>query len=153
MNRTRQIREHKPYARGDLIVYVLIVALIVALFCIYLGRQTQEADGITVEVHGEVVYRYEFGSGGTISAGWEDRVSEERGDVLQVRIETASGHNVIAIDEAARTVRIQDADCSRQKDCTHMQAIGEGRGVIVSIPHGLTVTSLQGEDLSRPGIG
>ena len=58
MNRTRQIREHKPFARGDIIVYVLIVALIVALFCIYLGRQTQEADGITVEVHGEVVYRY-----------------------------------------------------------------------------------------------
>ena len=52
MNRTRQIREHKPFARGDIIVYVLIVALIVALFCIYLGRQTQEADGITVEVHG-----------------------------------------------------------------------------------------------------
>ena len=57
MNRTRQIREHKPFARGDIIVYVLIVALIVALFCIYIGRQTQEADGITVEVHGEDLSR------------------------------------------------------------------------------------------------
>ena len=153
MNRTRQIREHKPFAYGDLIVYALLVVLIVALFCIYFGRQTQEADGIKIEVHGEVVYRYDFGSGGTISAGWEDRVSEERGDVLQVRIETASGHNVIAIDEAARTVRMQDADCSRQKDCTRMQAIGEGGEVIVCIPHALKVTSLHGEDLSRPGIG
>ena len=153
MNRTRQIREHKPFAYGDLIVYALLVVLIVALFCIYFGRQTQEADGIKIEVHGEVVYRYDFGSGGTISPGWEGRVSEDRGDVLQVRIETASGYNVIAIDEAMRTVCMQDADCSRQKDCTHMQAIGEGGDVIVCIPHGLTVTSLQGEDLSRPEIG
>ena len=153
MNRTRQIREHKPFAYGDLIVYALLVVLIVALFCIYFGRQTQEADGIKIEVHGEVVYRYEFGSGGTISAGWEDRVSEDRGDVLQVRIETAWGYNVIAIDEAMRTVCMQDADCSRQKDCTRMQAIGEGGEVIVCIPHALKVTSLHGEDLSRPVIG
>ncbi len=153
MNRTRQIREHKPFAYGDLIVYALLVVLIVALFCIYFGRQTQEADGIKIEVHGEVVYRYDFGSGGTISPGWEGRVSEDRGDVLQVRIETASGYNVIAIDEAMRTVCMQDADCSRQKDCTRMQAIGEGGEVIVCIPHALKVTSLHGEDLSRPGIG
>ena len=153
MNRTRQIREGKPFVFGDLIVYILLAVLIVALFCTCLGRHAGKPEGIRIEVRGEIVYQYMFGSGGTISPGWEDRVSEERGDVLQVRIETASGYNVIAIDEAARTVRIKDADCSRQKDCTHMQAIGEEGDVIVCIPHGLTVTSLQGEDLSCPEIG
>ena len=153
MNRTRQIREGKPFVFGDLIVYILLAVLIVALFCTCLGRHAGKPEGIRIEVRGEIVYQYMFGSGGSISPGWEVAVSEERGEILLVHIETEFGYNVIAIDETARMVRMQDADCSRRKDCTHMRAIGGGGEVIVCIPHALKVTTLEGEDPSRPEIG
>ena len=152
MNRIRLIREKRPFAAGDLIVYCLLAALIIALFVLFLHRESGESAGVRVEVRGEEVYRYEFGVGGRASEGAD--VSEEvRDGVLYVRIGTQNGYNLLCIDEEARTVSMADADCSRRKDCTQMRAIGNGGEAIVCIPHSLRVVPLEGESLSHPSVG
>ena len=42
MNRIRLIREKRPFAAGDLIVYCLLAALIIALFVLFLHRESGE---------------------------------------------------------------------------------------------------------------
>lgn len=157
MNRARLVREHRLFSVWDILVYLLIAALIVVLFAVFVfsdAFDTRAARGVRAEADGVTVYTYVFGEGGTIGEGWESRISQRQdGDVLLVRIQTEHGWNELAIDDGAGTAVMRDADCSFRKDCTAMQAIGEGGSVIICIPNGLKVTPLDGEDLSMPSFG
>lgn len=157
MNRARLVRENKPFAVWDLLVYAVIAALLVVLFLVFVVFDvfgTDSARGIRVQVNDEIVYTYVFGDGGTVAQGWEDRVEERTdGSLLLVRITTDDGWNEIAIDEEGQTAVMRDADCSLRKDCTAMRAIGDGGSVITCIPHGLKVLPLAGEDISAPSVG
>ena len=79
MNRARLVRENKPFAVWDLLVYAVIAALLVVLFLVFVVFDvfgTDSARGIRVQVNEETVYTYVFGEGGTVAQGWEDRVEE-----------------------------------------------------------------------------
>ena len=157
MNRIRLVRERRPFAIWDILVYGLLIIFIAALFFVFVLTDvfhTKDANGIQVELHGETIYTYTFGQGGKISAGWQDKIEErEEGDVLLVRITTEDGWNELAINDEAGTAVMHDADCSFRKDCTVMRAIGDGGSVITCIPHALKVLPLKGEDYSTPSIG
>ncbi len=120
MNRARLVRENKPFAVWDLLVYAVIAALLVVLFLVFVVFDvfgTDSARGIRVQVNDEIVYTYVFGDGGTVAQGWEDRVEERTdGSLLLVRITTDDGWNEIAVDEEGQTAVMRDADCSLRKD-------------------------------------
>ncbi len=157
MNRARIVREHRPFAAWDLLVYALLAALVVVLFLVFVVHDafgTDDVRGIRVEAGGETVYTYVFGEGGSISEGWEKRVEvHPENGVLLVTITTEHGWNQLAIDDEAGTAVMRDADCSLRKDCTAMRAIGDGGSVITCIPHALKVVPLSGEDYFTPSIG
>ena len=157
MSRVWLVREKKPFAAWDLLVYGVLAVLIAVLFIVFVFSDAfgvKDARGIRVEAEGETVYTYLFGEGGQIASGWEDRVEERaEGAMLYVRITTPRGWNELAIDTEKNAVYMQDADCSFRKDCTHMQAIGGGGSVIICIPHALRVMPLEGENLMNPSIG
>lgn len=157
MNRIRLVRERRPFAVWDILVYALLVGFIAVLFVVFVLSDvfhTKDASGIQVELHGETVYTYTFGQGGRISSGWQDRIEERREDgLLLVRITTEDGWNELAINDEAGTAVMRDANCSFRKDCTLMRAIGDGGSVITCIPHALKVLPLKGEDYSTPSVG
>lgn len=155
MNNARRVREGKLFRVADLLIYGLVLLLVAVLFLFIAFRDPAAAAGFRVEVGGEPVYTYTFGRGGEISAGWEDRVLERsEGELIIVTVQTSEGAwNELAVNDAAGTVSVRDANCSRRKDCTAMQPIGDGGSVIVCIPHALRVVPLAGEDLSNPSVG
>lgn len=157
MSRLDDVRTHRPFAVWDLLVYTLLVLLIGALFLVFVVLDvfgSDEVNGICVQVRGETAYTYTFGEGGEVMPGWEERIEESRdGNILLVRITAEEGWNELAIDDAAATAVMRDADCSLRKDCTAMRAIGGGGSVITCIPHALKVIPLAGEDLSSPSVG
>lgn len=158
MNRLRVVREHKPFAPLDLLVYALLLALIAVFFAVFVfGDEEDRAEGIRVEVRGETVYTFVYGdAGGTIAPGWEDRIAEreEEGFIVVTIVLPEGGQNVLQIDGAARSAYMADADCSRRKDCTGMQPIEHTHDVIVCLPHELKVLALNGtEDVFHPTVG
>lgn len=157
MNRFRLVRERGLFAPFDIVVYLLLAALIAALFFVFVVADTfgaDDAEGVCVQVGGETVYAYTFGEGGERAQGWEERIAERTEEgVLYVRIRADAGWNELAIDDAQKTVVMHDADCSLRKDCTQMRAIGQGGSVITCIPHALKVVPLSGEDYSTPSVG
>ena len=155
MKNARRVREGKLFRIADLFVYGAVLLLVAALFFFFTFRGQEAAAGFRVEAGGECVYTYTFGEGGKTAEGWAEKISERReGELLIVRIELSEGAwNELAVDDAAGTVRMRDANCSRRKDCTAMQPVGAGGSVIVCIPHVLRVLSLSGEDLSKPSVG
>ena len=147
MKNARRVREGKLFRIADLLIYGAMLLLVAALFLTAALLNRGQAQGFRVEVNGETVYTHTFGSGGEVAEGWEDRITFSReGELLLIAI-------VLAVDDAAGTAVMRDANCSRRKDCTAMRAIGSGGSVIVCIPHALRVISLAGEDLSHPSVG
>lgn len=62
-------------------------------------------------------------------------------------VATELGTNIIEVDGAAHTVRVQSADCPHQ-DCVNMGAISSAGQQIVCLPHRLTVDIADAE--ARP---
>lgn len=156
MSRLRLVRDRRLFAPLDAVVYAILLLLVGVLFAVFVfGGRDRAAEGIRVEVRGEAVYRYEYGAGGWVAPAWSGRIAErEEGEVLYVRIVTEEGWNELAIDLAQKSVRMNDADCSRRKDCTHMAPVQGAFDVIVCLPHALKVLALKGgEDISHPVIG
>lgn len=155
MKNARRVREGKLFRIADLLIYGAVLLFVAALFLTAALLNRGQAQGFRVEVHGETVYTHTFGSGGEVAEGWEDRITFSReGELLLIAIEASEdAWNLLAVDDAAGTAVMRDANCSRRKDCTAMRAIGSGGSVIVCIPHALRVISLAGEDLSHPSVG
>ena len=155
MKYARRVREGRPFRAADLILYGVMFLLVAALFLFVTFRPQEEAEGFCVEVNGARAYSYVFGEGGEAASGWEQRIIEQmEGELLIVTVQTAEGAwNQLAVDEGEKTVRMRDANCSLRKDCTAMQPIGTGGGVIVCVPHALRVIPLAGEDLTHPSVG
>ena len=143
------------FSAWDIAVYLILAAAIVALFVsVSLGGR-RKAAGIEIAVDGECVYTYEFGKGGAVARGKEDRVREKiEDDCVYVTVSAADGgFNEIVIDPVAQKAYVRDADCSYKKDCAHMAAITAENGVIVCVPHALTVRALGAKDDLKPSVG
>ena len=70
MSRVWLVREKKPFAAWDLLVYGVLAVLIAVLFIVFVFSDAfgvKDARGIRVEAEGETVYTYLFGEGGQIA--------------------------------------------------------------------------------------
>lgn len=143
------------FSAWDIVVYLVLAALIALLFvCVSLGGR-KKAAGIEITANGVVVYTYEFGKGGAVAQGKEEFVREENEDgcvVVTVRAQDG-GFNEIVINPELKKAYVRDADCSYKKDCAHMAAITAENGVIVCVPHALTVRALGAKDDLKPSVG
>ena len=162
MTRLEEIKNRKPFAVWDLLVYGILVAVIIILFAVFVFGGKNTAKGIEVLYGNERIYTYEYGKGGTVSAGWEAQIEErEDGETLLVTVKTGgdgSAYNVIAIDLKNKVATMRDANCyhkgSYHKGCVHMPDITSENGVIVCVPHGLKVIAFGAqEDVLHPSVG
>lgn len=159
MTRIEEIKKRKPFALWDLLVYGILLVVILILFAVFVfGGGGEKANGIEVTVDGETIYTYTFGEGGASAEGWSSRIEERVEDeTVFVKIffgEEKQEYNEIKIDPANRTAVMNDANCSRGKDCMLMQ-ISDESGVIICLPHKLKICALGGEkiDYFHPTVG
>lgn len=149
-------KKHGFFSAGDLIVYAVLLALVGLLFVLFVFGG-QKSEGFAVDVAGERVYTYLFGTGGKIASGKETLVFEEtEGDSVIVTVytdETKKEYNVVVIDTKQKTAIVSEANCSLKKDCTHMPEVTLSRGAIVCVPHALTVKAVGGEEDFSPSVG
>ncbi len=151
LKETKQVRKNKFFTRWDSVVYIVLAAAIALSFIVLFFVSSGQAplDHLEIRSRGEriAVYTFEDGSLQPM-AGCEDRFrTEEDGtDTLLIYIYTEDGgYNLLAVDNAARTADMRDADCSSGKDCTYMH-IGRAGQTIVCVPHSLVIEGFGGED-------
>lgn len=157
LDRVKQLKGKKPFAKWDIFVYSLLLVFIVLLFVflIFLGDHS-ELRGFCVKYDGKVVYSYAFSEGGKKENGWEEKITEEReGGTLLVTIRTEEDeYNILTVDLAARSVKMYDTNCSRHRDCMYMLPISDNSGYIVCMPHNLRVEALDADsDIFDPSLG
>ena len=137
----KNVRGGKPFRPADIIVYVALAAVIVALLLAFVFlRDDAEAAEIYADCGDERVFSYSFSAGRlTVSDAFADRVdTEEEDGALVVTFwadEERTHYNEIVIGDGEAYVR--DPNCSARPDCVHMAAITDSGGIIVCVPHEL----------------
>ena len=147
------IKNIKPFRIADVIVYIVLAVLIVALllaFC--LPRQDSSLRGVQVTLKGEVVAEYYFEGDSLVTASTVD--SRRDGDKYYLTVNSQSGgYNVVFIDLTKHTAWVQEADCSSSAECTRMKAITKAGDSIICVPHALVVQGVGEEDVKEPISG
>ena len=159
MTKFDKIKNAKIFAFPDIIIYVLLGALIVALFAGFVWGENPSLTAISawvsIDGENEKIFVFDFESGGlSVADGWESRVivAQEDGKSLTVEILFGDGKNVLLIDKAERWAKMTESDCSLHHDCTTFPPITQGGGVIICLPRGLTIAG-EGDGDIQPGVG
>ncbi len=148
-----KINNIKPFRLADVIVYIVLAVLIVALllaFC--LPRQDSGLRGVEVTVKGEIVAEYYFEDDSLITASAVD--SRREGDKYYLTVNSQSGgYNLVVIDLTERKAWVQEADCSSSAECTQMKGITKSGDSIICVPHALVVQGVGDGDVREPVCG
>lgn len=148
-----KIKNIKPFRLADVIVYIVLAVLIVALllaFC--LPRQDSSLRGVEVTLKGEVVAEYYFEDDSLITASAVD--SRREGDKYYLTVNSQSGgYNLVVIDLTERKAWVQEADCSSSAECTQMKAITKAGDSIICVPHALVVQGVGDGEIKEPISG
>jgi len=153
------IKKSKFFEKADVIVYAFVLLLIVALFSVFIWSADEKTlTGISVSTtengNAAVIFIYEFETDKiTIASEWEERiVVTETDDELQIKFIFGDEYNLLTILKKEKIAVMTEATCSFHQDCTKFPPITDGSGVIICIPHGLTVYGIGGADY-QPNVG
>ncbi|HPG91998.1 MAG TPA: NusG domain II-containing protein [Clostridia bacterium] len=159
MTKIDNIKNTKFFAKADIVVYAFVLSLIVLLFGIFVwGEKTESLTAISASVteNGKAVeiFTYEFENDKiTIASGWEEKITvTEIADTLEIKFVFDDEFNLLTISKNDRTAIMTEANCSFHHDCTKFPPITDGSGVIICIPHGLTVYGVGVTDY-QPNVG
>lgn len=141
-----ELKKDKPFVKGDLIIYAVIVIVIVILLCVFLIPQKHDERKLkSIEIYYDemLIYSYDFNSKtGMISVYEKCLVTEQTsGEVTEISIKVPEGENRLIIDKNG--TYMQDADCSTFPTCVNNFApLRSGGGIIVCMPHKIKVVSI-----------
>lgn len=148
-----KIKNIKPFRLADVIVYIVLAVLIVALllaFC--LPRQDSSLRGVEVVLKGEIVAEYYFEDDSLITAAVVD--SRREGDKYYLTVNSqSSGYNLVVIDLTERKAWVQESDCSSSAECTQMKTITKAGNSIICVPHALVVQGVGEGEIKEPISG
>ena len=141
----KQLKQDKPFVKGDIIIYGVILTVIVILLCIFLIPQKQNGaklKGIEIYYEETLIYSYDFATEIGIESEYEkcSVVERKNGNITEVTIKVPEGENVLAIE--TNKVYMQDADCSPFPTCVNNFApLRSGGSVIICMPHKIKIVS------------
>lgn len=143
----RQVKEGKLLAKGDWIVYGILLLAVIALVIAFVLPPTEQLEGVTFERNGVLLGTFVFGESApelTEEGKQACEVSQQDGLIFVVVFadETQEKYNRIVLDNATRKAYVDQANCSIGADCTHSPAITTKGGSIVCVPHGLIVKGI-----------
>ena len=152
-DRVKKVRGSGPFRPADIIVYVLLAAVVAALFAVFVFSAARSpALSYAVDVGDERVLTCSSDLTCTVSAAWTERVELTAGDgTLTARIALPNGgYNVVEFTPTS--ARVTGADCSLRRDCVHSPAVTTDSGVIICVPHDLRVYG-EGRGVDAPTTG
>lgn len=147
LSKIGQLKKSKAFTKWDLIVYTAVVLIVVLLFGIFVfGKNSAALNGIEIVYDNQTIFTYTFEEDNyEINREYIEKVSVENDqDKLTVTVysDADKSHYNIVVIEKSGSAYMQNADCSYHKDCVGMSPIVDNRGIIVCLPHKLTVLPL-----------
>lgn len=142
------VKKSKYFTLWDIVPYLCVLAVAVALLLVFLLPEKSEMTGFYVMHDDRTVMDFSFDSDSfNISEEYKDGVKiEEKNGGYSVSVVTADGYNVFFVDKKERTVKMVDADCSYTQDCTYMPEIKSTGDSIICVPHKLKIVASGGID-------
>ncbi len=119
----------KPFRKGDLIVYAVILVVLVAL--VFACTPRKEKLGFCVYLEGEKVMEYNFATDKAVI--YNEKAVSVREDGAFI-VYSLVGSNVLKVENDS--VIVIEADCSLTKECTKMTL---DMGSIICAPHNLVI--------------
>ncbi len=142
-----QIRTRKIFVKSDVLVYALLLVTVVALFLFLIVFQPSSSNGFKVEIDGQTVLTHEYGKSFEIKEQFGDLITVTgEGENYTVKIFSDGGYNIIFVDEAKKSVKMQESDCP-SNNCVYMQAISSA-GAIYCAPREIKITPLSDNELN-----
>ncbi len=131
----------KPFMRGDILVYTLLLFLSLILFIVTLDIKNEQSNGFSVYFDGVEILKCDFENK---SVTVIDNSIINKIDDNNYTISTSLGVNEIEIDFTKSSVSVVDTDCGLSKECMYMNY---SDGIIVCAPHKIVIrpTNLSGE--------
>ena len=147
----------KLFKKGDVFVYSFLAIAFLLLFLFLIIIPTKiSSKGFSISVDGNSVanYYYENQSLEILDSSYSQLISyDTKGNTITVYTDSTKEHyNVISIDNANKTARVSDANCSISKDCVYTPSI-KNNSAIVCAPHKLKIVSLGKEVQTPPTTG
>lgn len=153
-----EVRESKPFKRGDIIVYISLILVVFFLFLFFtiIPYSSDTDSGFKIYVNGIETARFYYSS---LRLEIVDKESvctfelNEKKTVLTVYFDNEkTQYNVLSIDPENQSVKVSNANCSVSKDCTFSPPV-KNNGAIVCVPHKLKITPLYSNEIAPPVTG
>ncbi|MCR4661330.1 MAG: NusG domain II-containing protein [Clostridia bacterium] len=136
-------RNSKIFSKGDIIVYIIILILLVGLFLvIFLPKVDKPLEKIQVQYDGNVIYEYDLKTNTTTQINNEFVTEQIDGNSVIVNISIGEAINILVIEN--NSANMIEANCSIRKDCVYSQKITKGGQTIICLPHKIRVVGIGG---------
>ena len=148
------VKKSKYFSVWDVIPYVTVVVVAVALLLVFLLPEKQEMTRFYVVYGDTEILSFDFDKDEFVfTEGYEEgiEIKDENGG-HSVRVSTQDGTNVFFVNVAERSVKMTDADCSYSQDCTYMPKSEKEGDSIICVPNKLKIIA-GGDGVSSPVTG
>jgi hypothetical protein len=141
----QKLKRQKLFLKKDIIVYAAVAALAVVLFVafVFIPNKTELTE-LHIYRQSVLIYAYDFKTktGEVIAPDYKDNITvDESGGKIRIRVQVDGRYNIVEID--GKKAVVEDANCSRRKDCVHAFApITGGNQAIVCHPHSLRIVGV-----------
>ncbi len=156
VDRIKQEKENKFFKKWDILIYVILALVIVAIFLsIFLTRSKDQITAFEIKYGDTQVCEYNFDED-SLKYNPEyitfEKVSDTQYKFVFSENKDGTDFNIIYADLTTRTITCEDADCSTSKECTHMK-ISKMGDTIICIPHALYISPIGESEIKDPVIG
>ena len=153
----KKIKNSKPFNAVDIIVYVALIFVILALFLSFVVfPKEKQSDGFIVEINENTVLTYYFKkdeySIAPKYAEFVEITEAENGIFFKIYQHAKTKYNVVYFDFAKKSAKVTESNCSTSADCTHSPEITKS-GAIICVPNHLKISPLSGNGTSLPIVG
>lgn len=152
--RKENLKLFKPI---DILIYALLIIGVFSLFLFFVILPANSSNnGFTVTINGKTIFNYHYGAYTVDLVDYEMAdhiVYDKQASTITVYVDDdKQDFNVIKIDEANKTAKVIDANCSISKDCVYTPSIKNG-SAIVCAPHKLKIVALGDKAIRPPTTG
>lgn len=137
----QQAKNNKPFKVLDLVIYGGLIAVIVALFALFVfSADHSPLTTLYADVGGQRAFTYDFASDTLTVTKEFEKLAEatDETDKITIKLAHGDGYNLIIIEKSGKAY-VVEADCSLRKDCVYTSPITTTSGVIICVPHELRI--------------
>ena len=155
MDNLSKIKQSKPFEFSDIFVYcalILALALLFLFFVILPASSVSKGFNLFIDGNKVDVYYYGTDKVEICNDNYLDLITYDKStNQITVFVDGDKTHfNVITVDNANKTAKITDANCSQSKDCVSTPTLGVA---IVCAPHKLKITPIGDDGFTPPVTG